>query len=172
MSRRKNQDPVRDYAIFRMLLHTALRVNEFVELQLSQYRGKHLVHISRKGGVVTEKIFLDQPAREAVDRYLDESRGDKRGPLFLSKNGKQLTQQAVYVVLQRIAAQANSRLPAAEQIDIHPHLLRHTQLRKVAREKGIEAAMELSGHKSERYIWRYIQASEDEMEEALTDLWD
>ncbi len=27
--------------------------------------------------------------------------------------------------------------------------------------------MELSGHKSERYIWRYIQASEEEMEEAL-----
>ncbi len=122
--------------------------------------------------MVTVKIFLDQPAREAVDRYLDESRGDKRGPLFLSKNGKQLTQQAVYVVLQRIAAQANSRLPEAEKIDIHPHLLRHTQLRKVAREKGIEAAMVLSGHKSERYIWRYIQASEDEMEEALTNLWD
>ena len=61
---------------------------------------------------------------------------------------------------------------SAEQIDIHLHLLRHTQLRKVAREKGIEAAMELSGNKSERYIWRYIQASEDEMAEALTDLWD
>ncbi len=33
--------------------------------------------------------------------------------------------------------------------------------------KGIEAAVELSGHKSERYIWRYIQASDNEMEEAL-----
>ena len=31
---------------------------------------------------------------------------------------------------------------------------------------GIEAAVELSGHKLERYI----QASEEEMEEALTDL--
>ena len=37
---------------------------------------------------------------------------------------------------------------------------------------GIEVAAELSGHKSERYIWRYIQASEDEIEEALTNLWD
>ncbi len=37
---------------------------------------------------------------------------------------------------------------------------------------GIEAAVKLSGHKSERDTWRYIQASEDEMEEALTDLWD
>ena len=53
-----------------------------------------------------------------------------------------------------------------------PHLLRHTQFRKVTRKTGIEAAMELSGHNSERYIWLYIQASEDEMEEALTDLWD
>ena len=163
---------MRDYAILRVLLHSALRVNEFVSLQLSQYKGKHLVNISRKGGVVTAKIFLDQPAREALDAYIEESRGRKAGPFFLSKNGKRLTQQAVYDILQRIAAHANSKLSADKHIEIHPHLLRHTQLRKVAREKGIEAAMELSGHKSERYIWRYIQASEDEMEEALTDLWD
>ena len=38
--------------------------------------------------------------------------------------------------------------------------------------KGIEAAVELSGHKSEHYIWRYIQGSEVDMEEALPDLWD
>ncbi len=38
--------------------------------------------------------------------------------------------------------------------------------------KGIEVAVELSGHKSERYSWRYIQSSEDEMEEALTHLSD
>ncbi len=31
---------------------------------------------------------------------------------------------------------------------------------------GIEAAVELSGHKSEPHIWRYIQASEDDMDEA------
>ena len=98
-------------------MHTALRVNEFVELQLSQYRGKHLVNISRKGGVVTEKVFLDEPTREALDRYLQESRGDKRGALFLSKNGRQLTQQAVYVVLQRIAAQANSRRRAKTEME-------------------------------------------------------
>jgi len=171
-STKKNQDPVRDYAILRVLLHSALRVNEFVGLQLSQYKGKHLVNIPRKGGVVTAKIFLDQPAREAIDAYIEKSRGRKAGPFFLSKNGKRLTQQAVYDILQRIAAHANSKLSADKHIEIHPHLLRHTQLRKVAREKGIEAAMELSGHKSERYIWRYIQASEDEMEEALTDLWD
>ncbi len=38
--------------------------------------------------------------------------------------------------------------------------------------KCIEASVELSGHKSKPHIWRYIQASEDEMGEALTDLWD
>ncbi len=38
--------------------------------------------------------------------------------------------------------------------------------------KGIDAAVELSGHKSERYIWRYIQASDDEMEETLESVTD
>ncbi len=37
---------------------------------------------------------------------------------------------------------------------------------------GTEAALELSGHKSEPHIWRYIQASEDDMEETLESVTD
>ncbi len=37
--------------------------------------------------------------------------------------------------------------------------------------RGIEAALEISGLNSPKYIWRYIRASEEEVEQALTDLW-
>jgi integrase/recombinase XerD len=129
------------------------------------------VNIARKGGVVTERIFLDQPVRQSLDDYLEEERGEEPGPLFLSRGGRRLSQQAVYAILRRLADQANVRLEAEEQIRISPHLLRHTQLRKIARTKGVEAARRLSGRRSERYIWRYIQSSDEEMEEALTGVW-
>ncbi|GAG11079.1 unnamed protein product, partial [marine sediment metagenome] len=56
------------------------------------------------------------------------------------------------------------------QIQLSAHLLRHTFLRKVARKYGVEYAKEVAGHTSDRYIWRYVQPSEEEKEAALEDL--
>jgi integrase len=168
---RANQRPRRNYAILRVLLHTALRVEEFCSLDRNQYKGKHLLNIQRKGDDVTPKIFLDTPIREVLDDYLSHERGDGSGPLFQSKTGKRLRTEDIDDVLKRFAAHANATLSKDEQIHVSPHVLRHTRLRQVAREKGIEFAMELSGHKSTKYIWRYIQADDDEMEAAMADPW-
>jgi hypothetical protein len=61
----------------------------------------------------------------------------------------------MFLVLQRVAHQANAHLPAGERMKVSPHVLRHTFLRKLAEEKGVQYAKEASGHKSDRYIWRY-----------------
>ena len=106
-----------------------------------------------------------------LDDYIKHERGDGSGPLFQTKTGKRLRTEDIDDVLKKIAAQANSTLDSQDHIHVSPHVLRHTRLRQVAREKGIEFAMELSGHKSTKYIWRYIQADEAEMEEALADPW-
>ena len=168
---RSTQRPRRNYAILRVLLHTALRVDEFCSLDRHQYEGKHLVNIQRKGDDVTPKIFLDTSVREILDTYLDLERGDGDGPLFQTKTGRRLRTEDIDDVLKKMASQANSTLPKHEHIHVSPHVLRHTRLRQVARTKGIEFAMELSGHKSTKYIWRYIQADDEEMETALADPW-
>jgi hypothetical protein len=49
-------------------------------------------------------------------------------------------------------------------------VLRHTLLRKVANEKGVHYAMELSGHRSDRYIWRYVKPDEQSLAEAIDEL--
>ena len=93
----------------------------------------------------------------------------KRADARKSRHG----QQAVYVVLPRIAAQPNSRLPAAEEIDIHPPpASAHSAPEGRPREGVSRRPWSYRATRLERYIWRYIQASEVEMEEALTDLWD
>jgi len=72
--------------------------------------------------------------------------------------------------LKRIACQANSRLLEDEQIPLSAHLLRHTMLRKAAERYGVQYAVELAGHTSSRYIWRYVQLSHEQKEPALEDL--
>ncbi len=73
-------------------------------------------------------------------------------------------------LLKAIAGQANATLPKKEHIHISAHMLRHTVLRKAARKHGVEYAKELAGHTSDRYIWRYVQPSDAEKEQAVEDL--
>ena len=170
IDRRRNQTPIRDFAIFLVLLHTGLRISELLDLDLDQYQGKHLVNVKRKGKKVTRKVFLAKDARESLDRYIDEVRGTRPGPLVASRAGKRLARQNVDDALKRIAKQANARLPQDQQIHLSAHLLRHTMLRKAAEKYGVQYAMELAGHTSSRYIWRYIQPSQEQKEAALEDL--
>ena len=50
------------------------------------------------------------------------------------------------------------------------HVLRHTLLQEVANEKGVHYAMELSCHRSDRYIWRYVKPDEQSLAGAIDDL--
>jgi integrase/recombinase XerD len=109
---------------------------------------------------------LAKPAREALDRYLDEVRGRQSGPLFQSRGGERLATQS----LKKIAAQANATLPKSEHIHLSAHMLRHTALRKAAEKQDIRYAMKLSGHTSSKYIWRYTEPSRQEQEQTLEDL--
>ena len=61
-------------------------------------------------------------------------------------------------------------LPAGERIKVSPHVLRHTFLRKLAEEKGLQYAKEASGHKSDRYIWRYVKPSQQSLAAAIDEL--
>ena len=161
---------MRLHALLEVLYATGLRVSELLSLQTKQYDGKHLKNVKRKGKAVTRKVFLSKDAREALDRYINEDRGKKAGALFFSKTGSTLQRQSVDELLKGIASQANATLPKREWIHISAHVLRHTLLRKAARKHGVEYAKELAGHTSDRYIWRYVQPSDEEKEQAVDGL--
>ena len=45
-------------------------------------------------------------------------------------------------------------------MDVSPHVLRHTFLRKLAETTGVHSAREVSGHQSDRDIWRSVTPDE------------
>lgn len=73
-------------------------------------------------------------------------------------------------MLKRMARQANAYLPADQHLAVSPHILRQTLLRKVANEKGVHYAMELSGYRSDRDIWRYVKPDAQSLANALDEL--
>ncbi len=155
-----------------ILLDTALRVSELIALDLEQYQGKHFHNVRRKGNNVTVRVFIGNVAKETLDNYIGEVRGNEPGPLFQSKHGNRLAPQNVADALEKIVGQANANLSKKQHISLTPHVLRHTALRKMAEKKGVRYAQQMAGHASSKYIWRYVQPSADEMEEAIEDLFD
>jgi integrase/recombinase XerD len=170
--KRQNQLPLRDHAIFLVLLHTGLRVSEMLSLDLEQYTGKHFVNVKRKGKKVSAKVPLATDARAALDRYIAEVRGKGKGPLFLAKGGGRLLRQNVDDLLKVLANQANAQLGQAEKIHLSAHILRHTMLRKAAEKEGVQYAMELAGHTSPHYIWRYVRPTDEQKEKVIDELFD
>jgi integrase/recombinase XerD len=73
-------------------------------------------------------------------------------------------------MLTRMARQANAHLPTDQHLAVSPHILRHTFLRKVANEKGVHYALELSGHRSNRDIWQYVKPDAQSSANALDEL--
>ena len=55
LQRRKNQQPLRTYALFMVLLQTGLRVSELLALELKQYQGKHFLNVRRKGKIISRR---------------------------------------------------------------------------------------------------------------------
>lgn len=114
-------------------------------------------------------MHLESRARRAILSWL-KARGRGPGPLFTTASGAALTRWQVNKILSRICRQANSRVPQGEEIHLTPHTLRHTFLRKIAEKHGVQYAKEASGHRTDRYIWRYVQPSDDVLENAVANL--
>ena len=90
--------------------------------------------------------------------------------MFVTRTGKRLSRHQLFLILRRVAAQANTHRRANEHLKVSPHTLRHTFLRKFAGEKGVQYAKEASGHRSDRYIWRYVKPDTQSLAEAIDDL--
>ena len=165
---RGSNQGARDLALIHCLLGTGLRVSELLALDLEQYDGRAFQRVPQKGGG-RRTVNIAAEARESLERYL-EQRDDDAQPIFTTRTGRRMGRQQAYDVLKRAEKQANAHLPERERFTVTPHVLRHTLLRKLAEQKGLQYAQKQSGHRSDRYIWRYVQPSEPALEEALADL--
>jgi integrase/recombinase XerD len=163
-----NQD-LRNHALLAVLLGSGLRVSEVLNLERDQYTGKGFHRVAVKGGGVRDSVPVQREARQVLDAWL-EARKDDVPALFPTRSGRPLSRREAAAIIRRIAAQANAHLPEQEKIDVSPHVLRHTFLRKLAETKGVQYAREASGHQSDRYIWRYVKPDRLTLADAIDEL--
>src|SRR2546426_984524 len=160
---------LRNHALLAVLLGSGLRVSEALGLDRDQYTTRGFERVQVKGGGVRDFVPLQRDARKVLDDWL-EARKDEAPPLFITRTVRRLSRREAAAIIRRMAAQANGRLTGEEKIDVSPHVLRHTFLRKLAETKGVHYAREASGHQSDRYIWRYVKPDQQTLADAIDEL--
>jgi integrase/recombinase XerD len=169
--KRKNQNPHLEIAVFYLLLQTGLRESEVASLNVHQYhhRGLHQV-LRHKSKRISTKVPLPSDAREFLESYLNKRQPKPNEPLFFNRYGQRLTVQDVQRICNRILRQASVNLKEGEKFHFTPHKLRHTFLKKAADKHGLHFAHEASGNVSIKEIFRYAKPSQDEIDEAVEEL--
>ena len=148
----------RDRQMLTFILHTGLKINEFVNLNVEDvYTGKRVkmnLTIPTPAGKPARKVPLDREAREAVAVILDYNRSqgyslERHDPLVVSRqrNKKDGSYRITARQVQRIVK--TLREDAALGFKTTPQTLRHTFARHVLGQGGdLRTLQRLLGHRS------------------------
>lgn len=155
----------RDRGIVTLLLYTALRLHELVDLDVGDVsvsaRKGLLVVRSGKGDAYRE-VPLNRPCRAALEDWLKQRAAisSDSSALFLGPQGRRLTPRSVDRVVRGIAGRAGLELSA--------HILRHTCVTNLVRGgNDIVLVAELAGHRRLETTRRYSLPSVADRQAAM-----
>ncbi len=115
---------IRDKAMLELLYATGLRVSELVSLRMSDVNLEDGFLICRGKGGKERIVPLGSSAKNAINRYLGESRPTfllkDSDFIFLTYRGQPFTRQGFWKVLKKYATEAKL------EDKISPHVLRHS----------------------------------------------
>lgn len=152
---------IRNKAIIAMLVDTGIRNSELCELKSESLFDNH-IKIYGKGR--KERLVGISPClQKCIIKYLNARQGyfiyKNVDPfLFLSKNGKKLTVEA----LERIVAKAGKTADVDTNIRCSPHTLRHYFAQAQLRNNlDVYSLSRLMGHNNIKITQRYLQSIQD-----------
>ena len=157
---------IRDYAILEVLYSTGIRVSELVGLNLEDINFSNLTLKVLGRGRKERIVPFGIPARDAIDKYLDESRNKFNNKninaLFLGQRGNRLNVRQVRRILNKAMAQIENGK------EISPHDLRHSAATHML-EAGadLRIVQELLGHSSLATTQKYTHVTIERLREVF-----
>jgi len=161
---------VRNRAVIKLLLDSALRLRELTELNLDSilWQERRVTLLRTKNGQPRTVPFSQETAR-ALRVYREERTKWFKGktttdedvePFFLTFEGARLTKRAVHVMTSRIKRDLGLK-------KFHPHVCKHTSL-TLARRNGIDLfqLQAFSGHRNLNSLRAYQQVTDQELSAA------
>jgi integrase/recombinase XerD len=168
---RSTETGQRDYALFALMLNTGARVQEVLDIKLSDVRTEppYQVRLHGKGGKVricpiwasTATLMQALAQQTARDETTD-------GPLFTNRRGGKLTRFGVRYLLNKYVAASTATASTLKEKRIHPHSLRHTTAIYLLK-AGVDFATisQWLGHSTLNTTMKYARADLDLKRQAL-----
>lgn len=160
---KESRNPERDYCLVYMTFIHGFRVSEVCRLKLSDMDllSKSLYIRRMKNGFSTNHPLLSNEIK-AIRAWLKIRTirpGAESDWLFLSRQGRALTRQRVYQLINRFGDQAN--IPVVS----HPHMLRHACGYALA-DRGIDTRLiqDYLGHRNIRHTVSYTASNAERFE--------
>ena len=137
---------LRDRALFELAYSSGLRVSELASLDLASLDAKSgEVRVTGKGSK-TRIVPVGRAALDAIAAWLGpraEIARPGEGALFVGRGGRRIAPREVQRRIKRWAALAGI------DVDVHPHMLRHSFASHVLQSSGdLRAVQEMLGHAS------------------------
>jgi integrase/recombinase XerC len=156
----------RDEALLNLLLYTGLRVSEAAalrvgDLEIKERSGKVSVRLGK--GRKAREVALHKTARQAFAAYLEVRPDEEDDHLFLGQRGA-LGPRGMQLAL--------ASLGDAAEVEVTPHVLRHTFATRLLREvkADLVTVAALLGHSSVATTAIYTQPSEEDKTKAVEGL--
>lgn len=162
---------LRDYALFALMFNTGARVQEVLDLKLSDVRSEPpcQVRLHGKGGKVRLcPIWASTATR--LQELAQQTPGDGASDrlLFTNQRGGKLTRFGVRYLLNKYIAAGAATANTLQEKRIHPHSLRHTTAICLLK-AGVDFATisQWLGHASLNTTMKYARADLDLKRQAL-----
>lgn len=161
----------RDYALFALMLNTGARVQEVLDLKLSDVRTDppYQVRLRGKGGKVRICPIWASTAARLQTLARQTSRGATTDvTLFTNQRGGKLTRFGVRYLLNKYVAASTTTASTLKEKRIHPHSLRHTTAIYLLK-AGVDFATisQWLGHSTLNTTMKYARADLDLKRQAL-----
>ena len=162
----------RDHALFALMFNTGARVQEVLDLTVSDIRLEppYQVRLRGKGDKVQSCPIWARTAERL--RGLIERKSppvDSDSPLFTNRRGRKLTRFGVRYLLNKRVKACADEVPTLRNKRIHPHSLRHTTAIHLLK-AGVDFATisQYLGHATLTTTMQYARADIDTKRQALS----
>lgn len=161
----------RDQALLAMLYNTGARVQEIVNIRISDLNMENPKQVILNGKGGKQRIVPLYPETvEAIKNYLDfrENINGQNEFLFLNAKGEQFTRFGIAYLVREYAAKAARKCSSLEGKNVTPHTFRHTlALHLIQSRVDINVVKEWLGHASVKTTSLYVEINTQMKQEAL-----
>lgn len=140
-------------AIVEIILQTGLRISEVANLKLKNIK-KGEIFIEAHATQPERKIFLNQPAKEAIETYIRSRSNTQSEYLFISKNGHPLAVRNIRAAIDRYMQKAE--IPGYSVNDLRNTFI----IENLKRGVDLVTISQAAGHKRLSTTERYLELAQ------------